>query len=143
MRAYLIKARGDTMPHQQAGYKAAILSLSPNEKSLQTGTGPYKGRKKLKLTLPAIDHQFGSQHESRRVGRQEQRGSGEFISGARAANQYALRYLSELGLRLGFTQATAGENRCVCRTWCKAQNAHTGREQIGGQILRQRRAHRF
>ncbi len=31
------------MPHQQAGYKAAILFLSPEEKPLQTGMGPYEG----------------------------------------------------------------------------------------------------
>jgi hypothetical protein len=39
MRAYLIKARGDTLPHQQAGYKAAILSLSVNEKYLASRDG--------------------------------------------------------------------------------------------------------
>ena len=32
------------MPQQQVGYKAAILSLSVPEITLQRGTGPYKGR---------------------------------------------------------------------------------------------------
>ena len=31
------------MPQQQAGYKAAILSLSFLSLTLQRGTGPYKG----------------------------------------------------------------------------------------------------
>lgn len=43
MCAKLIKARGQKMPQQQAGYKAAILSLSHLEMTLQRGTGPYKG----------------------------------------------------------------------------------------------------
>ena len=32
------------MPQQQAGYKAAILSLSFLSLTLQRGTGPYKGQ---------------------------------------------------------------------------------------------------
>jgi len=43
MCAKLIRARGQQVPQQQAGYKAAIQSLSSQSVVLQRGTGPYKG----------------------------------------------------------------------------------------------------
>ena len=54
MRAHFIKARGHNAPHQQAGYKAAILSLSPRKRPCNVGRVHIRARERVKsATTPS------------------------------------------------------------------------------------------
>ena len=52
------------MPQQQAGYKAAILFLSPRKITLQRGTGPYKGQGEGYENRQCIYHTFTFQRQT-------------------------------------------------------------------------------